>query len=95
MLLTELAIGRHRSELEQELEDSRIVVTLNPQTPASLLTARLLLTTLRRRPGHLLLERSGLSLAAPSELADAVEAVDPGRPLTVSPAAPASRSLLT
>jgi hypothetical protein len=51
--------------------------------PAAMLTRQVLLTTLRRGPGELILERDGLSAAAADQLAAAVAAVDPGRPLSI------------
>lgn len=52
--------------------------------PAAALTARVLLTTLRRAPGELVLERGALSAASADHLAAAVAAVDPGRPLSIT-----------
>ncbi len=83
MLLAEGATGRQRDKLERALEESRVAVSLDPEMPESMLTARVLLTTLRRGPGQLLLERSGLPASAADELAAVVDAVDPARPLTV------------
>ena len=82
LLLAQRATGRPQGLLEQALEASRVTVSLDPDMPAALLTTRVLLTTLRRGPGELVLERDGLSPAAADQLAVAVAAVDPGRPLS-------------
>jgi len=83
ILLAEGATGRPREQLLRALEESRVAVSLDPEMPTSQLTTRVLLTTLRRGPGQLLLERSGLSARALDELAEATEAIDPDRPVTV------------
>lgn len=77
------ASGRRESELERALESSRVVVSLDPTLPGALLTTRVLLTTLRRLPGQLVLERDGLAAGSVDELVAAVNAVDGSRPLIV------------
>ena len=78
------ASGRGESELECALESARVVVSVDPSLPSALLTARVLLTTLRRLPGQLVLERDGLPRAALDEIAAAVSAIDPERPLSIA-----------
>lgn len=77
------ATGRSESELERALEAATVVVSAEPNLPGALLTTHVLLTTLRRLPGELVLERDGLSSMAVDELAAAVLAVDPERPLVI------------
>ena len=84
LLLAQRAAGRPQSQLEQALEASRVAVSVDPGMPAAALTARVLLTTLRRAPGELVLERGALSAASADHLAAAVAAVDPGRPLSIT-----------
>jgi hypothetical protein len=79
VLLAAEASGRTQSELEASLKASRVIVSLDPDLPAAPLTARILLTTLRRLPGQLVLDRQGLPRALIEELANAVAAVDPTR----------------
>jgi hypothetical protein len=81
VLLGAGASGRAESELEAALEASRVIVSLDPDLPAAPLTARVLLTTLRRLPGQLVLDRQGLPRALVDELTSAVTTVDPSRPL--------------
>ena len=80
------ASGRGESELERALEVARVVVTAEADLPGALLTTRVLLTTLRRLPGELVLEPDGLSNGIVDEIAAAVSAVDPERPLIVGKA---------
>ncbi len=84
------ASGRTESELERVLEASRVVVSLDPTLPGAALTARVLLTTLRRMPGQLVLERDGLHAGLVDELVGAVSAVDGERPLIVGRSAEAT-----
>lgn len=85
LLLAEAVTGRSASELEQALHDSRVTVSVDTEMPASQLTARVLLTTLRRSPGQLILDRGGMPAAGVDDLAAAVAAVDPERPLAIAP----------
>lgn len=73
--------GRDQSALEAALERSVVVVSLDADLPGAPLTTRVLLTTLRRLPGKLVLDRDGLSVGLVDELAAAVFVVDPERPL--------------
>jgi hypothetical protein len=77
------ASGRRESELEHALEASSVVVSADAAMPGALLTTRVLLTTLRRLPGQLVLERDGLPKAAVDLLAETVSAIDPERPLKI------------
>ena len=78
------ATDAEESELERALEASRIVVSADASLPQALLTTTVLVTTLRRLPGQLVLERGELSRAAVDELVASVAAIDPDRPLTVA-----------
>jgi hypothetical protein len=83
LLLGADVTGRHESELEAALEASRVVVSLDPDLSAAPLTARVLLTSLRRLPGQLVLERGGLRPQLVDELAAAAHAIDSERSLIV------------
>jgi hypothetical protein len=83
LLLAQCATGRPQALLEQTLEASRIVISIDPDMPCAQLTAQILMTTLRRGPGHLILERGRLSPTATDHLAEAATAVDPARPLKI------------
>jgi hypothetical protein len=87
LLLAEGATGRSCGDLAQALADSRVAISIDTEMPTSLLTARVLLTTLRRSPGNLVLNRGGLAAAAVEDLAAAVAAVDPERPLAIATSA--------
>jgi len=84
------ASGRAESELERALEAARVVVSVDASLPGALLTMRVLLTTLRRLPGQLALERDGLPHATIDAIAEAVSAIDPKRPLTIGRASEAT-----
>jgi hypothetical protein len=84
VLLAEHATGRDPSDLKQALSASRVAVSLDPDMPAALLTARVLLTTLRRGPGQLILEAGSAPITWIEDLATAVAAVDPEQPLVAT-----------
>jgi hypothetical protein len=84
LLLAQHATGRDASELERALSASRVTVSVDPSTSEALLTARVLLTTLRRGPGQLVLERGSIPNRWIEDIATAVAAVDPGKPLIVT-----------
>ena len=84
LLLAQQATGRDAGELEQALSASRMTVSIDPSMPAALLTARVLLTTLRRGPGQLVLERGSVPQLWIEEIATAVAAVDPEKPLMIT-----------
>ncbi|MCW2986163.1 MAG: hypothetical protein JWR63_3733 [Conexibacter sp.] len=62
-------------------ERARVLVTYDPSLPGAHATARVLLTTLRRLPGHLVLDSRNLPGAAVDDLTTAVRQVDSARPL--------------
>jgi hypothetical protein len=76
--------GNTASDLEAHLEDVNIVVSVDPSIPLSVLTTRVLLTTLRRGLGQLyLLREDGMSDSEIASIATAVDAIDTERPLLV------------
>jgi len=77
------ATGRAESELEAALEASRVVVSADSRMPRGVLTLRVLLTTMRRGPGRLVLERGDLATSELDAIEEAVHAVDLERPLSV------------
>lgn len=76
------------SRLEQRLNDSVVAISVDPDMPTAGLTARVLVTTLRRGPGHLVLVEDGLPRSMVDDLIAAAAAVDPTRPLRVTRAVP-------
>jgi len=84
LLLAQGTTGRPQGKLEQALEASRVAVSVDPDMPAAMLTAQVLLTSLRRGPGGLILERDGLSSASVDQLVAATAAIDPGRAVGVT-----------
>ncbi len=81
--LAEGATGGETSELERRLEGSTVLVGVDPSLPGAHLTMRVLLTTLRRLPGRLILDRSDLPSSSVDHLQEAVAAVDPDQGLEV------------
>lgn len=81
--LAERAAGRDASDLERQLEEGSVLVGADGSLPGSDLAARVLLTTLRRLPGRLVLARGNLSAPVVERLVEAVVAVDPERGLEV------------
>jgi hypothetical protein len=84
LLLAQQATGRDASELERTLSAGKVTVSIDPDMPTALLTAQVLLTTLRRGPGQLILERGSVPNPWIEEIASAVTAVDPEQPLTIT-----------
>jgi hypothetical protein len=84
LLLAQQATGRDASELERALSASKVTVSVDPSMPEALLTTRVLLTTLRRGPGQLVLERGSVPNRWIEEIATAVAAVDPEKPLIIT-----------
>lgn len=76
------------SELGRRLEATTTVVSLDPELPAAFLTASVLLTTLRRLPGRLILVTEGLPAAAAEALQDAVARIDSERSCELRPRSP-------
>ena len=83
LLLAEQATAHSRSELERRLESSVVAVSVDSTMPLATLTTRILLTTLRRGLGTLVLEPGDLSLGEVEHLEEAVATVDPARGLLV------------
>jgi hypothetical protein len=77
-----VSAGDERSLLARQ-EAALVTVRFDPRLPMAALTARVLLTTLRRLPGRLALDASGLPTKLVTELVVAVAAVDSRRPLDV------------
>ncbi len=77
------ASGMTASALEQAMEAAEIAVSVDPAVPGGMLCARVLLSTLRRMPGRLLLEADGLRASQIDGLAATVVAIDPERPLSI------------
>jgi hypothetical protein len=82
-----------RSLLEQTLDESTVAVSVDTSMPHSELTARVLLTTLRRSPGVLVLLSDGLPNRLIEELEAAVSSIDPSRPLRVASSSDVTRGL--
>lgn len=83
LLLGESATGVSRSRLEERLDTSVVAVSADPAVPMSALTTRVLMSTLRRGLGTLVLVRDGLSATFVDTLVETVAAIDPERPLRV------------
>src|SRR5580704_15367983 len=73
--------GLTAEKLEERLENAVTTVRVDPRTPSAMLTARVLITTLRRLPGHIRLDRTGLSDRAAQILLVTAAAIDPARPV--------------
>jgi hypothetical protein len=83
LLLGANASGLDEQTLKERQEGALTTLRLDATLPGALLTACVLLTTLRRLPGRLALDRTGLSEDLVTELVDAVERIDSTRPLGV------------
>jgi hypothetical protein len=81
LLLGAGATGMPPEKLKERLEKALMVVRVDPDLPGALLTARVLLTTLRRLPGQLALDSTGLEPATVAELVAATASIDSTRPL--------------
>ena len=88
VLLAQTVTSKTPARLERVLEDGEVVVSIDPTYPHALLTARVMLTTLRRMPGYVTLLRGDLGAVDVDGLAEAVASVDPDRPLRVNDRAP-------
>ena len=81
--LAEQATGLAQPRLKRRLDDSTVVISVDADMPMSRLTARVLVATLRRGLGNLVLNPDGL----PSELVDELErtalSIDQTRPLRI------------
>lgn len=84
----QLLLAKGLSTLDEETllerqEAAVVSVRVDPGVRGAVLTARVLLTTLRRLPGKLVLDRTGLSDEIVVLLSDAVDAIDSERSLEV------------
>jgi hypothetical protein len=93
LLLAEHATETPQSALERRLEASMVAVSVDPSLPLGPLAARVLLTTLRRGPGTLVLEPGNLRPTEIEDLEEMVNAVDGERPLRVGAATDADRTV--
>jgi hypothetical protein len=82
--LAEGVSGMDAEGLAAHLEAQRIVVSLERRIPHGPLAARVLVSTLRRLPGELILDAHELKDADVERLTAAADAVDPDRPLNVA-----------
>jgi len=83
LLLASGVSGRTAQALEQLLEQNQTAVTVDPTVSGALLATRVLLTTLRRQPGRLVLLRGEMPHPILQKLEEAVAAIDPTRPLQI------------
>lgn len=81
LLLGSQASGLDQPTLRQRQEEALTTLRFDPSIPGAALTARVLLTTLRRLPGQLALDCTGLDRALVDELAATVATIDEARPL--------------
>lgn len=88
LLLAGRVTGTSVSRLEQRLDDSVVAVSVDPRMPAAALTARVLITTLRRGPGHIVLIDDGMPRTLVDDLVSAAAAIDPTRMLRLARTAP-------
>jgi hypothetical protein len=82
LLLASSVADAPASALEHRLEGALTVVSLDPDLPRAPLTAKVLLATLRRLPGRLHLDPTGLSPPLVDQLVAGVAAIDPERSIT-------------
>ncbi len=81
--LARAASGESASELQQRLESSAVVISAEADLPEVELTARTLITTLRRGPGRLSLIRGDLDRGFLGDLEAKANAIDPEREFRV------------
>ena len=77
------ATGRSEPGLERRLDDSTVVISVDAAMPRSALTSRVLVATLRRGPGTLVLLRDRLPSDLVEDLEQIAAAIDPTRPLRI------------
>ena len=77
------AAGISEADLEERLENGGVHITVDPALAGAMLTTRVMVTTLRRMPGRLTLDATGLADQAIAELVAAADAIDPRRGLRV------------
>jgi hypothetical protein len=87
------ATGTEPETLRERLEAALVVVRVDPHLTGALLTARVLLTTLRRLPVQLALDPDQLAPTEIASLVEAATAIDSSRPVMVSPASSGSRPI--
>jgi hypothetical protein len=88
LLLGAAATGADEEMLEARLDNALVVVRVDPAVDGTLLSARVLLTTLRRLPGRVALDRTNLDDAIVGELVSVVRDIDSTRPPLVVDAPP-------
>jgi hypothetical protein len=81
--LAESVSGRKRQNLESHLDAATVVVSVDSDVPQAHLTARVLLSTLRRGPGVVMLVADGLPSAFVTEMEEVTTAIDTDRGLRV------------
>jgi len=81
--LAEGVSGKTASALERHLDSSAVVVSVDSEMPQAHLTARTLVSTLRRGPGEIVLLASGLDDSFITELQESSAAIDPIRGISV------------
>src|SRR5579859_78214 len=94
LLLAQSATSAPPGQLEQHHDSSIVAISIDPDLPMSFLTARVLVSTLRRGLGTLVLLREGLPRPMVHDLEETAAAIDPSRPLrieTVLPGEPTVR----
>lgn len=76
---------KKRGDLEQHLDSTTVVLSVDSEMPHAILTSRVLLTTLRRGPGKLILVHDGTRPGFIAEMEELTAAIDPQRPLRIIP----------
>jgi len=87
-LLASRATGETTSQLEARLESASVVVSIEADVPGAIETGELLLSTLRRLPGTVGLDPSGLNGQRVEELSETATKIDPSRGIRIGPARP-------
>lgn len=82
--LAEGASRKSRPALERSLEGSTVCVSLDPELPYAGLTARVLVSTLRRGPGRLVIVSDDIPSSLLTDLEQAALAIDPDRGVTIT-----------
>lgn len=82
LLASKVSDSDEQTLLERQ-EHALITVCLDENISGALLTARVLLTTLRRLPGRLALDRTGLNDSTVNDIVQAVTAIDSTRSISV------------
>jgi hypothetical protein len=74
---------KRRGDLEHHLDSTTVALTVDSAMPQALLTSRVLLTTLRRGPGKLILVHDGTLPGFIAQMEELTAAIDPQRPLRI------------